>query len=99
MTAAIGHPTLRLLRVRIGNFRLAPLPPGQWRVLTPEDIKLVAGQEDRIAAVIGCTAFDAGEGHPPFVIEFDIGVAELEKGESAAAALERAAARLQAKAS
>ncbi len=44
MTAAIGHPTLRLLRVRIGNFRLAPLPPGQWRVLTPEDIKLVAGQ-------------------------------------------------------
>ena len=44
MTAAIGHPTLRLLRVRIGNFHLAPLPPGQWRVLTPEDIKLVAGQ-------------------------------------------------------
>lgn len=33
MTAAIGHPTLRLLRVRIGQFRLGPLPPGHWREL------------------------------------------------------------------
>ena len=31
MTAAIGHPTLRLVRVRIGNFWLGDLPPGQWR--------------------------------------------------------------------
>jgi len=31
MTAAIGHPTLRLLRVRIGRFTLGDLPPGQWR--------------------------------------------------------------------
>ncbi len=38
MTAAIGHPTLRLIRVRIGNVRLADLPPGQWRVLPPESI-------------------------------------------------------------
>ncbi len=34
MTAAIGHPTLRLLRVRIGNFWLGTLPPGEWRVLS-----------------------------------------------------------------
>lgn len=34
MTAAIGHPTLRLMRVRIGNFRLGDLPPGQWRELS-----------------------------------------------------------------
>jgi 23S rRNA pseudouridine2457 synthase len=34
MTAAIGHPTLRLVRVRIGNFWLGELPPGQWRVLS-----------------------------------------------------------------
>jgi two-component system cell cycle response regulator PopA len=54
---------------------------------------------ERIAAVIGCTAFDAGEGRPPFVVEFDIGIAEVERGESAAVALERAASRLQAKAS
>ena len=42
MTAAIGHPTLRLLRVRIGNFWLGDLPTGQWRVLTPQEIKLVS---------------------------------------------------------
>jgi 23S rRNA pseudouridine2457 synthase len=41
MTAAIGHPTLRLLRVRIGNFRPGDLPPGQWRELTPPEIKSV----------------------------------------------------------
>ncbi len=36
MTAAIGHPTLRLLRVRIGTLTLADLAlaPGQWRELT-----------------------------------------------------------------
>lgn len=34
MTAAIGHPTLRLLRVRIGRFSLDDLAPGQWRELT-----------------------------------------------------------------
>ena len=34
MTAAIGHPTLRLLRARIGNFPLGDLVPGRWRELT-----------------------------------------------------------------
>jgi 23S rRNA pseudouridine2457 synthase len=34
MTAAIGHPTLRLIRVRIGNFQLGDLPAGEWRKLT-----------------------------------------------------------------
>jgi 23S rRNA pseudouridine2457 synthase len=43
MTAAIGYPTLRLLRVRIGNFWLGGLPPGEWRILTAEECKLVAG--------------------------------------------------------
>jgi two-component system cell cycle response regulator PopA len=47
---------------------------------------------ERICAVIACTAFDAGENRAPFVIEFDIGVAEVEAGESPARALERAAA-------
>jgi 23S rRNA pseudouridine2457 synthase len=41
MTAAIGHPTLRLLRVRIGNFWLGELPSGQWRVLPAAESKLV----------------------------------------------------------
>jgi len=34
MTAAIGHPTLRLVRVRIGRFQPADLAPGHWRELT-----------------------------------------------------------------
>jgi 23S rRNA pseudouridine2457 synthase len=33
MTAAVGHPTLRLIRVRIGELDLDGLPPGQWREL------------------------------------------------------------------
>lgn len=43
MTAAVGHPTLRLVRVRIGNFWLGDLPPGQWRILTGREIELIAG--------------------------------------------------------
>jgi 23S rRNA pseudouridine2457 synthase len=43
MTAAVGHPTLRLLRVRIGRFWLGTLPPGQSHKLTDAEIKLVAG--------------------------------------------------------
>jgi 23S rRNA pseudouridine2457 synthase len=34
MTAAVGHPTLRLLRARIGQFALGDLAPGTWRELT-----------------------------------------------------------------
>jgi two-component system cell cycle response regulator PopA len=48
---------------------------------------------ERIAAVIGCTAFEAGPDRQPFVAEFDIGVAEVTAGESAAKALEVAAAQ------
>jgi len=31
MTAAIGHPTLRLVRWRIGDWTLDGVPPGEWR--------------------------------------------------------------------
>lgn len=33
MTAAIGHPTLRLVRQSIGDWRLKDLQPGQWRII------------------------------------------------------------------
>jgi len=36
MTAAVGLPTLRLLRVAIGPHRLDGLAPGQWRMLDPQ---------------------------------------------------------------
>ena len=43
MTAAVGHPTLRLIRVAIGSLKLADLqlPPGQWRELTRPELDLV----------------------------------------------------------
>lgn len=31
MTAAIGHPTLRLIRKKIGNLELGDLPIGEWK--------------------------------------------------------------------
>jgi 23S rRNA pseudouridine2457 synthase len=44
MTAAIGHPTLRLLRVRIGKLTLGDLPLGQWRILQSAARNLAAGE-------------------------------------------------------
>ena len=41
MTAAIGHPTLRLIRVQIGSFRLGNLAAGQWNILGPEERRLL----------------------------------------------------------
>jgi len=38
MTAAVGHPTLRLLRVAIGPIGLAGLLPGQWRDVDPRPL-------------------------------------------------------------
>jgi 23S rRNA pseudouridine2457 synthase len=40
MTAAVGHPTLRLIRVRIGGSELRDLAPGAWRILTAAERKL-----------------------------------------------------------
>ncbi|HWU73610.1 MAG TPA: pseudouridine synthase, partial [Sphingomonas sp.] len=33
MTAAVGHPTLRLVRWSIGDWSLDGLAPGEWRSL------------------------------------------------------------------
>ncbi|HEY1170079.1 MAG TPA: pseudouridine synthase [Verrucomicrobiae bacterium] len=43
MTAAVGHPTLRLMRVRIGQFVLGDLAAGKWKELSVEERKLVLG--------------------------------------------------------
>lgn len=41
MTAAIGHPTLRLIRVQIGGFKLDALAPGKWRPVTDLERHLI----------------------------------------------------------
>jgi 23S rRNA pseudouridine2457 synthase len=44
MTAAVGHPTLRLLRVKIGALDLGDLPAGAWRALSDaERVQVFAG--------------------------------------------------------
>ena len=44
MSAAVGHPTLRLIRVQIGNYALGALLAGQKRVLSQADARLLFGQ-------------------------------------------------------
>jgi len=41
MTAAIGNPTLRLIRVRIGGFELGDLPSEKWRELNESERRKV----------------------------------------------------------
>jgi len=55
MTAAIGHPTLRLIRVRIGDFQLGDLTAGKWKILTARERKRVIqpdawARAERVAA-------------------------------------------------
>lgn len=49
MTAATGHPTLRLVRVRIGGLTLAALglAPGGWRRLGPGERTALLGRGGR----------------------------------------------------
>lgn len=41
MTAAVGHPTLRLVRVAIAHLRIEGLKPGEWRDLTATEVQLL----------------------------------------------------------
>ncbi len=87
----IGSMLGRLVRAEDTAARLGPEVFALALPATHQAAARAAGE--RIAAVIGCTAFEAGDKRPPFVIDFEIGVAEVEDGEAAAHALERAAAK------
>jgi len=41
LTAAVGHPTLRLIRVQIGRYELGELRLGTWRILNEKERRLV----------------------------------------------------------
>jgi 23S rRNA pseudouridine2457 synthase len=47
MTAAVGHPTLRLVRVAIGKLHVKGLLPGMWRELTAEELKALRRASSR----------------------------------------------------
>jgi len=87
----IGSMISRLVRVEDTAARLGPEVFALALPATPLAAARAAGE--RIAAVIGCTAFEAGEGRAPFVVEFDIGVAEVASSDGVGRALEEAAAR------
>jgi 23S rRNA pseudouridine2457 synthase len=38
MTASIGHPTLRLVRIKIGNIGIEQMQPGEWIEITLQEI-------------------------------------------------------------
>lgn len=88
----IGAMVSRLVRVEDTAARLGP---EVFALVLPATAQAEARlAAERIAAVIACTAFDAGKDRSPFVVEFDVGVAEMREGESPAAVLERASADL-----
>jgi len=39
MCEAVGHPVVRLVRIRIGSLTDQRLTPGEWRPLTPEEVR------------------------------------------------------------
>lgn len=41
MCASIGHPVRKLTRIRMGPVSLGALRPGQWRDLTPKEVRLL----------------------------------------------------------
>ncbi|WP_370650349.1 diguanylate cyclase domain-containing protein [Brevundimonas sp.] len=84
----IGAMVSRLIRTEDTAARLSPDVFALALPATQGPAGRIAA--DRIAAVIGCTAFDAGPDRSPFVVEFEVGVAEVSVGESPAAVLERA---------
>jgi 23S rRNA pseudouridine2457 synthase len=65
MTAAVGHPTLRLVRVAIGPLRLDALglAPGEWRALTPSETRaLYASAEPKATSASRPRAKRSGSG-------------------------------------
>ena len=89
----IGSMVSRLVRVEDTAARLGPEVFALALPSTGLANARLAGE--RIAAVIGCTAFEAGDGNAPFVVEFDLGVAAVPSAETAGRALEEAAAHAQ----
>ncbi|UOG76210.1 pseudouridine synthase [Hymenobacter tibetensis] len=55
MTAAVGFPTLRLVRVGIADLRVEGLDPGKWRELTDQEVQAL--KEDMAAQTAAAGTF------------------------------------------
>jgi 23S rRNA pseudouridine2457 synthase len=63
MTAAVGHPTLRLVRVAIGPLRLLELglAPGAWRALDPREERALRASAQAAASARASTPAPAAK--------------------------------------
>lgn len=84
----VGAMVSRLVRVEDTAARLSPEIFALALPATGHEAARVTAE--RIAAVIACTAFDAGPDRSPFVVELGVGVAEMTDDETPAALLQRA---------
>ncbi len=91
----IGSMVARLVRAEDTAARIAP---EVFALALPAPAGAARSAAERIAAVIACTAFSAGDDQPAFTVDFEIGVAEFRSDEGVARALERAAGSLGRKA-
>ena len=64
MTAAVGHPTLRLVRTAVGPFALGALRPGDWVAVKPPAELLSAPATRRSASRARAPARSSGAGPP-----------------------------------
>jgi 23S rRNA pseudouridine2457 synthase len=72
MTAAVGFPTLRLIRIAVGPYTLNGLTPGAWRAaMTPRDGQVPQAQED--ARNGGCAGAAASLVQSPHDLETERG--------------------------
>ncbi|WP_303310771.1 pseudouridine synthase [Hymenobacter sp. BT730] len=55
MTAAVGFPTLRLVRARLAGIPVGNLQPGQWRELTADEVKALT--DDMAAQTLAAGTF------------------------------------------
>jgi 23S rRNA pseudouridine2605 synthase len=53
MFQAVGYRVKHLLRIRVGNLRLADLPRGHWRALTQRELKSLHSKDSIGAAAAG----------------------------------------------
>lgn len=51
VAASLGHPVISLLRTHIGSLALGELRPGEWRELTPKDIRALSTPADELRAI------------------------------------------------
>jgi 23S rRNA pseudouridine2457 synthase len=64
MTAAVGHPTLRLVRHSVGEIELGTLAAGEHRIVADDELGFVPGRRDGQATRAGLSSSRAAAPRP-----------------------------------